>query len=54
MNDLRTLTDPRLFGRRQPFLTDAVALPQPAISDDVKLFLLTYLAGFVMVSIFLA
>ena len=54
MNDLRTHLDPRLFGRRQPFLMDAVAVPAPAISDDLKLFALTYLAGFLIVSIFLA
>jgi hypothetical protein len=54
MNDLGTLSDPRRFGRRQPFLMDAAALPAPALSDDLKLFLMTYLAGFVIVSIFLA
>ncbi len=54
MNDLRTLADPRQFGRRTPFLTDAVPLPAPAMSDDLKLFALTYLAGFLIVSIFLA
>ena len=54
MNDLRTHSDPRLFGRRQPFLTEAAALPAPAVSDDLKLFALTYLAGFLIVSIFLA
>jgi hypothetical protein len=31
-----------------------VAVPAPAISDDLKLFVLTYLAGFLIVSIFLA
>ncbi len=54
MNDLRLHPDPRHFGRRQPFLTEAVALPAPALSDDLKLFVLTYLAGFLIVSIFLA
>jgi hypothetical protein len=54
MNDLGTITDPRLFGRRQPFLVDSATLPAPAISDDMKLFLMTYLAGFLIVSIFLA
>lgn len=54
MNDLRTHLDPRLFGRRQPFLTEAAVMPAPAISDDLKLFALTYLAGFLIVSIFLA
>jgi hypothetical protein len=53
MNDLR-IPDPRLFGRRQPFLTEAVAAPAPVISDDVKLFAMTWLAGFLIVSIFLA
>ena len=54
MNVLGTLSDPRRFGRRQPFLTDAAALPQPSLSDDMKLFLMTYAAGFLIVSIFLA
>jgi hypothetical protein len=46
--------DPRSFGRRQPFLTEAVALPAPVIDDDLKLFGLTYLAGFLFVSLYLA
>ncbi|MCL6684570.1 hypothetical protein [Sphingomonas alba] len=54
MNLLGTLSDPRRFGRRQPFVMEAVAAPSPALSDDMKLFLMTYLGGFLIVSIFLA
>ena len=54
MNVLGTLSDPRRFGRRQPFLIEAAAMPAPVLSDDMKLFLMTYLAGFLIVSIFLA
>jgi hypothetical protein len=47
--------EPRSFGRRRPFVVDgAVAAPAPALSEDLKLFVLTYLAGFMFVSIFLA
>ncbi len=46
--------NPRSFGRRRPFLSEAVAAPRPAIGDDLKLFALTWLAGFVFVSIYLA
>ena len=45
---------PRTFGRRQPFAGEAVAMPQPAIGEDLKLFAATYAAGFLFVSIFLA
>lgn len=45
--------DPRSFGRRQPFLVDAVPAPAPAISEDLKLFATTYAAGFLFVSLFL-
>ena len=46
--------DPRSFGRREPFATAAAAAPAPLVSDDLKLFLLTYVAGFVFVSLYLA
>ena len=47
--------DPRSFGRRRPFLTDAAVIAaRPPLSDDLKLFAVTWLGGFLMVSIFLA
>jgi hypothetical protein len=47
--------DPRSFGRRRPLVGEAVAAPVPlAISEDLKLFALTYLAGFAFVFIYLA
>ena len=45
---------PLAFGRRPPFLREAVAAPAPGVSDDFKLFALTYCAGFVFVSLFIA
>lgn len=50
----RLASEPLAFGRRQPFLTEAVAAPAPRLSEDLKLFALTYCAGFLGVSIFLA
>jgi len=43
-------SDPRRFGRRA--LAVAAAMPaQPALGDDLKLFALTFVAGFLFVSI---
>ena len=44
----------RPFGRRQPFSGEAAAMPAPALSDDLKLFTGTFIAGFLFVSVFLA
>ena len=44
----------RPFGRRQPFTSEAAVMPAPALSDDLKLFAGTFLAGFLFVSVFLA
>jgi hypothetical protein len=54
MTTRRLPFDPRSFGRRQPFLGAAVAAPAPAISDDLKLFSMTYLTGFVFVLLYLS
>lgn len=43
-------SDPRRFGRRALAVV-AVAPVQPALSDDLKLFALTFAAGFLFVSI---
>jgi len=40
------------FGRRRPVA--AVAQAQPMLSDDARLFLWTFAAGFLSVSLFLA
>jgi hypothetical protein len=53
MTTRRLQSGQRSFGRRRPFLGEAVAVPTPAISEDMKLFALTYLAGFVFVSLYL-
>lgn len=47
---------PRAFGRRRPFLGDSVATPAPApaTSDDLRLFALNFLAGFVFLTVYLA
>ena len=50
----RLAFEPLAFGRREPFLTEGAAAPAARLSDDLKLFALTYVAGFVFVSIFLA
>ena len=42
--------DPRRFGRGM-VRTCVVAHPQPAFSDDAKLFLTTFAAGFLFVSV---
>lgn len=43
-------SDPRRFGRRAVAI--AATMPaQPALSDDLKLFALTFVAGFLFVSI---
>jgi len=42
--------DPRRFGRRPPPAA-AIARPQPSISNDLKLFAVTFLGGFLFVSI---
>ena len=53
MTTRRLHFDPRSFGRRQPFLADAAVVPAPAISDELKLFLTTYGAGFLFVWLYL-
>jgi hypothetical protein len=54
MSTMRSHLDPRCFGRRSPFVGEAVAVRAPSLSDDLKLFVATYFAGFLAVSIFLA
>jgi hypothetical protein len=44
----------RTFGRREPFVLEAAIAQSPAFGSDIKLFAATYVAGFLMVSIFLA
>jgi hypothetical protein len=43
--------NPRLFGRGPARDLEAPAEPAPMLSDDVKLFAATFLAGFLFVSI---
>jgi hypothetical protein len=54
MTTRRLQLDPRAFGRRQPFQIDVLTAAPQRLSDDFKLFALTWLAGFLTVSIFLA
>jgi hypothetical protein len=53
MTPQRSPFDPRFFGRRRPFQGEAVAVPAPSMSEDMKLFAMTYVAGFVFVSLYL-
>ena len=54
MTTRRLPFDPRSFGRREPFRTEAVGAPVPAISENLKVFATTYAAGFAFVLLFLA
>ena len=46
-------SDPRQFGRA--FRCEPTPVPEHSqLGDDIKLFLITFLAGFVFVSVFLA
>ena len=46
--------DPRLFGRRFPgFILGDEEQPQFTMSDDLKLFVTTFAAGFIFVSAFI-
>ena len=47
-------TDPRLFGRRMGGAAANAAQAEPrSISDDLRLFALTFAAGFLFMSVFL-
>ena len=54
MTTTRLHFDPRSFGRRRPFRSESLAAPAPALSEDLKLFALTYVAGFLFVFLYLA
>ena len=45
--------DPRRFGRAVA-RTVSLAEPRPAIGDDIKLFAMTFAAGFLFVSVLIA
>lgn len=45
--------DPRRFGRR-PMAMSMAALPAPHLGDDLRLFLSTFAAGFVVVAVLIA
>ena len=51
---LPNAVNPLHFGRRRRAVDAAVAQPREWISEDVRLFLWTFAAGFLSVSIFLA
>ena len=55
MNQSRrvSLSDPRQFGRRSPFVM-ALPAPAPALSADLKLFASTFAAGLLFMSVYLA
>ncbi len=43
--------DPRRFGRRVPVRTQAAALPASGVAEDLRLFGVTFAAGFLFVAI---
>jgi hypothetical protein len=43
--------DPRLFGRRSPYLAESAPGESRAIGDDLKLFATTFAAGFLFVAV---
>ena len=43
--------DPRLFGRRSPVCAMAPAVPASGLADDLRLFAVTFAAGFLFVAI---
>ena len=46
--------NPLRFGKRRPFAAAAAAPAPTALSDDLRLFLYTFAAGFLAVTIFVA
>ena len=46
--------DPKLFGKGRVRLVDDDHAHRASVSDDLKLFATTFLAGFVVVSVFIA
>ena len=45
--------EPRSFGRRQLFLAGDAVPASPALSEDLKLFATNYIAGFLLVCLYL-
>lgn len=43
--------DPLLFGRRSPGPSEAQAMPASNLDDDLRLFAVTFAAGFLFVSV---
>ena len=50
----RALNPVRTFGRRAVPAGTAVATPQEGIQDDLKLFAMTFMGGFLFMTIYLA
>ncbi len=46
--------DPRAFGKGRPRELDSVRTAPTAIGDDLKLFVMTFAAGFLFVSILIS
>jgi hypothetical protein len=46
--------DPRRFGRGPTLCAEAAAKRASALSDDVRLFVITFAAGFLFVSVLIA
>ena len=49
-----TAVDPRLFGRRAPVTRACADVASRSAGDDVRLFAMTFAAGFLFVSVLIA
>ena len=50
----RAIFRTRTFGRRVIPLDAALTAPAPSVGDDMKLFFMTFMGGFVFMTVYLA
>ena len=50
----RLIARHRTFGRRAVPLSSGIAAPAPSIGDDARLFAMTFLGGFLFMTVYLA
>lgn len=54
MMTTRLIARHRTFGRRAMPVASEIAAPAPAVGDDVRLFAMTFLGGFLFMTVYLA